>query len=84
MSRIKTAVAVLVIFFAGCAAERFFVVPPAHAGTSPVRWEYSCKEEGSDEKATDLANQMGAQGWELAGAASRAGWQIWCFKRPLP
>jgi hypothetical protein len=90
MSQAKTAFVLLVVFFAGCAAERF-IVPPARAGTNPQRWEYVCKE-GNDDRFSNVANEMGQQGWELAAAAG-AGWGsgmltqhslLWCFKRPLP
>jgi hypothetical protein len=65
------------------------VVPPAHAGTNPTRWEYVCTE--GSERITASSNRLGAEGWELAAAAG-AGWgsgitagqtMIWCFKRPL-
>jgi hypothetical protein len=83
MSRAKTAFALLVVFFAGCAAERLLVVPPAHAGTSPQRWEYFCKGESGAEDVTKMANEAGQQGWELAAVGGPSSW-TWCFKRPLP
>jgi hypothetical protein len=100
MSQTKTAFALLVVFFAGCAASRLsaVIVPPARAdapaGTNPnpkQRWEYTCKQ--ATEGVTDTSNELGQEGWELAAAAG-AGWgdgtipgrhrMIWCFKRPLP
>jgi hypothetical protein len=90
MSRVKTAFALLVVFFAGCAAQRLVAVAPAHAGTPPQRWEYTCQR--ADEDITKMANRFGAEGWELvaaAGAGSGTGFgqhetMVWCFKRPLP
>jgi hypothetical protein len=89
MSQPKTAFVLLVVFFAGCAAERILVVPPARAGTSPQRWEYACRDARSDEKTTNMANEMGQQGWEMAAAstftiAGSSDGMTWCFKRPLP
>ena len=65
----------------GCAAAPF-VVPPARAGTNPQKWEYSCFDDFGAESVGSKANQMGAQGWEMAAAAG--GKSTWCFKRPLP
>jgi hypothetical protein len=84
MNRAKTAFALLVVFFAGCAAERLLVVPPARAGTSPQRWEYQCPEVSFHEKVEETAVRMGKEGWELAAAQDVHGWVVWCFKRPLP
>jgi hypothetical protein len=83
MNRAKTAFALLAVFFAGCAAERLLVVPPARAGTSPQRWEYACGKLGTYDDPPDfaaVANKFGAQGWEL----STLGGYWYCFKRPLP
>jgi hypothetical protein len=81
MSQTKTFAVLLVVFFAGCAAERLLVVPPARAGTNPQRWEYACKDARGDENVTKMANEKGQQGWELSASGPYA---AWCFKRPLP
>jgi hypothetical protein len=90
MSQAKKVALLLGVFFIGCAAEHFIVVPPARAGTTPQRWEYACERANDD--VTKMANRYGIQGWELAAAAGEA-WggamahdetMIWCFKRPLP
>jgi hypothetical protein len=91
MNRAKTAFVLLVVFFAGCAAERILVVPPARAGTNPqARWEYQCERAAKD--ITLMANTFGEQGWEMV-AATTGEWtegmahgqqMVWCFKRPLP
>jgi hypothetical protein len=82
MNRAKTAFALLVVFFAGCAAERLLVVPPARAGTSPQRWEYTCPYTSTNNASTvtETANKFGAEGWEWSGLVGSAV----CFKRPLP
>jgi hypothetical protein len=83
MSQAKKIAFFLGVFFLGCAAERL-IVPPARAGTTPQRWEYTCKDETGDGDATTMANQMGREGWELATAGTHAYGATWCFKRPLP
>ncbi len=87
MSKTKPIV-LLVAFFLGCAASNAaqLIVPPAHAGTSPQRWEYSCKSAQGDGTITQMANAMGAEGWELAAASANATAQmpVWCYKRALP
>jgi hypothetical protein len=81
MNQTKTAFALLVVFFAGCAASRFvFVVPAARAGTNPQRWEYACAYGVAYAHEIETANQYGAQGWELVTKGEGS----WCFKRPLP
>jgi hypothetical protein len=93
MNQAKSAFVLLVVFFAGCAAERLLVVPPARADTNPQRWEYACaKQDGSFDPQDDvkrIANKFGQQGWELAAATSTniggsTTTTLWCFKRPLP
>jgi hypothetical protein len=61
MNRAKTAFALLVVFFAGCAAERLLVVPPARAGTNPPRWEYTCISRGGAGNA-EFAQNAGVFG----------------------
>jgi hypothetical protein len=83
MNRAKTAFALLVVFFAGCAAERLLVVPPARAGTTPQRWEYACTRlsaSNTEAEHASKANRYGAEGWEMS---TLIGWDL-CFKRPLP
>jgi hypothetical protein len=85
MNRAKTAFALLVVFFAGCAAERLLVVPPARAGTTAPRWEYTCMSGGGrNDEFAQKANVFGAEGWEMVGSAVDRGTTNWCFKRPLP
>ncbi len=79
MTQLTKVALLLGVFFLGCAAERL-VIPPARAGTSPTRWEYLCKEPELDSTINRMANEFGAEGWELA-VVDRT---IWCFKRPLP
>jgi hypothetical protein len=79
---------IALVFLTGCAiggASARFVVPPAsaqQAGTL-TRWEYSCVDVDNDD-ATQTANKMGAQGWEIVGSAESSGRNenFWCFKRP--
>ena len=93
MSTRKTTFTIIIAFGVGCGASQIgsqFVVAPARAGTSPTRWEYDCRN--AEDGITDMANKLGAQGWELAAGAG-AGWGAtfvhgerltWCFKRALP
>jgi hypothetical protein len=85
--RITAGFAWLFAFGVGCGAgvgAANLVVPPARAGTNPQRWEYQCVEERQPETVTAAANKLGAQGFELASAAGVGGYELWCFKRPLP
>ena len=95
MSTRKTTVSLLIAFAVGCGAAQVapqLIVAPARAGTSPTRWEYDCRQ--GEDGVTDMANKLGAQGWELtaaAGAGAGIGglsthgeMMIWCFKRALP
>jgi hypothetical protein len=71
-----------VAFIVGCATARL-VVPPVSA-QSTTRWQYHCVETDEAEDIAAAANQLGAQGWELAsGAADGQAHQIWCFKSAL-
>jgi hypothetical protein len=83
MNRAKIAFALLVVFFAGCAASRL-IVPPARAGTSPQRWEYTCPYVSHNDATAvaETANKFGAEGWEWSGVFGNA--PAVCFKRPLP
>jgi len=79
---------ICIAFVAGClAAASRSLVPPAAAQAPPDarRWEYYCFVENDVEAITKLANQLGAQWWELASAATPVNdHPRWCFKRPLP
>jgi hypothetical protein len=69
----------------GCAAERVLVVPPAHAATTPPRWEYACANVNGADDVTKAANAYGQQGWEMVAASEVPRYaETWCFKRPLP
>jgi hypothetical protein len=72
-------------FVLGCAAGpavSSLVVPPANAqGTQ--RWSHFCVSEWGAEDVTKVAQHVGAQGWEMAGAAATPNRAIWCFKRPM-
>jgi hypothetical protein len=79
MTQAKTALVLVVVFFAGCAASRL-IVRPARAGTSPQRWEYACSTVHNESGLEDTANKYGVQGWEMSAAVG----SLWCFKRALP
>ena len=91
MTRATVGLGLALAFAVGCGAgigSSAFVARPAQAATSPGRWEYSCFTEQDTTILTDKANQMGAQGAELASTAAMTEkyWRdlVWCFKRPLP
>ncbi|MBK6580361.1 MAG: hypothetical protein IPG17_30200 [Sandaracinaceae bacterium] len=72
-------------FFFGCASAPF-IVPPLSAQQAAAgvqRWEHRCVEVDGGwrypEHATEVGQQMGAEGWELAATVASA----LCFKRPL-
>jgi hypothetical protein len=85
MRQSKTAFGLLVVgIVIGCAAEHFVVVPPARAGTSPPKWEYSCFIGDRDlEENVKRLNSFGQEGWELVSEYGDQRGQ-WCLKRPLP
>lgn len=92
MNRVLAVSIFALAFGIGCVAATVaqqFVVPPARAGSNPVRWEYSCPHLGKawTEQVVAKMNQMGQQGWELTqqlvGENGRDG-ETFCFKRPLP
>ena len=90
MSRlsVKVAFALGLGFAAGCVSSKV-VVPPARADSvdspspagSTARWEYECVDGWSG--ISHSANQLGKQGWEMAGAAGTSDHMMWCFKRPI-
>ena len=92
--------AIFFAFILGCATSAVvssrLSVPPAHAGTNPQQWEYVCASVYGSKPLQKWANQLGQQGWELAGAAGGLSARgsglagrdtasyVWCFKRALP
>ena len=89
MPQLQRVAWILAVFFLGCAASHLTaaIVPPAHADTATNGhpWEYVCVHAPGDENPTNLANQFGAEDWELAvdipsGNAYRG--STLCFKRP--
>lgn len=88
---------IAIVFVVGCATGGVaaqLVVPPVRAGTAPTRWEYHCTTVGAGGgRVTPTLNQLGAEGWELAGMVSQestgAGYggtegYTLCTKRALP
>ena len=78
-----TRLGIALVFVAGCAvggASARFVVPPASAqqAVTLTKWEYRCFTSLDSKKTAELANILGAQGWELATATNNE----WCSKRP--
>lgn len=84
------------VFIFGCATGGVaaqLVVPPARAGSSPMRWEYECinVDTGGGHLTSEL-NQLGAQGWELASvvpgvlnfARTEVVTFVACSKRAIP
>ena len=95
MKKLVIGLTIAVAFLTGCLTAMVatkLVVPPAHAGTNPQKWEYYCTDEGIrlDEKIiTESFNRVGKEGWELASVASATIYEnflteaMFCFKRPL-
>ena len=78
-------------FIVGCVTAtvaQSVTVPPAKSA-DVQRWEYVCKD--ATQGITKMANELGAEGWELAGSGGAGAGEgmdfalylIWCFKRPL-
>jgi hypothetical protein len=85
----KRTLGVGAVFLVGCAVggvSSQLVVPKASAqqAATLTRWEYFCGEP--DSTATELANKMGAKGWEMATVraqtANLGSHDVYCFKRP--
>ena len=80
MRRIVVGLSLLVAFLVGCLASsvvtpQVFHVPPARAGSTPQKWEYSCIATLDLEKAQQATmrfSQMGSEGWELVTYTSRS------------
>ena len=94
MSKSKMILGFVGALVLGYAANQIapFAVPPARAGTSPQKWEYTCKpvarggtnieKEAHDTAA--IASALGREGWEMSGGGPRDnGYGIWCFRRAL-
>jgi hypothetical protein len=92
MTTTQRSLFLVLAFLAGCAgaAAAPLMVQVARANPPAQRWEYDCRQANTG--ITDMANQLGQQGWDLTAAAG-AGWgggllaehnMVWCFKRPLP
>ncbi len=81
MKRFALGIYLFVAFTAGCASAVLAtnaVVPQAQAAPATIqKWEYFCTAAGV--RVTDVANHLGADGWEMAAAGGEA---TWCFKRP--
>ncbi len=93
MKKLTIAVALLIAFGAGLGISGVVLntaselaAPSAHAAPGPTKWEYQCMNfTKSYKKQTALANELGAQGWELATVAGFGATNLHaCFKRPLP
>jgi hypothetical protein len=80
--------ALAVAFLAGCEASRVARVGDptieqtarADAPLPAQRWQYTCRFVHQEDEATDLANQLGARGWEMSGT-SGVNPTLLCFKR---
>ncbi len=72
-----------VAFILGCAAAPIIV--PRMSAQEPVgqRWAHLCLQARSAEQLTALANQAGAQGWEMVGVGATDSTTEACFKHPL-
>ena len=86
MNKLSVSGLIVAAFLVGCATTMVAaptIVPPARAGTAPVKWEYQCERMKEDDKTmTEELNKYGAEGWELAvTAGSRS--SRFCFKRQL-
>jgi hypothetical protein len=89
----KRTFGVVAVFLVGCAVggvSSQLVVPKASAqqAATLTKWEYQCTTPGAS--ITELANKLGAEGWELVTVRGRTGTvltghgdeDIYCFKRP--
>jgi hypothetical protein len=91
LAAMSKSIALSLVFILGCVAGATtaqLVVPKAHAGTNPQRWEYHCVSEPDDWKSSPPAslNALGAEGWEMVAAGTPnqfARDARYCFKRPL-
>jgi hypothetical protein len=77
---------VMAVFLAGCAvggASSQLVVPRASAqqAASLTRWEYYYVEWRETGELYQIANKLGAEGWELAEPVVSQGRQFAWFKR---
>jgi hypothetical protein len=86
MRQFLLGLSISVAFILGCVTAQHVpgvAMPSASATTSAYtgqRWEYICETIGGSVRgATDVLNQFGAEGWELATPVDG----VACFKRPL-
>ena len=95
MKKLSVSGLMLAAFLVGCAAAMVaapIIVPPVRAGTTPTKWEYKCEEiqlkRSFATETTKVANQYGAEGWEMITVTSMymapKVFTSMCFKRPLP
>ena len=86
MNKLSVSGLIVAAFLVGCATTMVAaptIVPPARAGTAPVKWEYQCKLIQADDKVTTAElNKYGAEGWELT-VTSRGDNYRFRFKRKL-
>jgi hypothetical protein len=93
MQTLTRSLLVTATFLIGCAtggAASQFVQPAAAQSPRPPpgtpRWTYFCVKNDDAEEVRDIANRVGADGFELAASSLSGGADmsspIWCFKRP--
>ena len=86
MNKLSVSGLIVAAFLVGCATTMVAaptIVPPARAGTAPVKWEYQCKRIMESPEATaEELNKYGAEGWELAVTAGSQSLR-YCLKRQL-
>jgi hypothetical protein len=98
MRRSVLILSLTIAFLVGCVATmaaRDFVVPPARAGTDPMKWEGMCafwsdvgienpSEHASAKGWNSKLAEFGGQGWEPFAVEWEHGSMVSvCFKRPL-
>jgi hypothetical protein len=81
----KRGFGVAAVFLVGCAVGGVggqLAVPRASAQQAATvkAWEYNCQFAGEG-RISDLANRLGADGWELTTATSHQ-YDVYCFRRP--
>ena len=84
MNKLSVSGLIVAAFLVGCATTMVAaptIVPPARAGTAPVKWEYHC-EYLEDATLTQTLNKFGAEGWELTVSSGSRNHQ-YCLKRQL-
>ena len=84
MNKLSVSGLIVAAFLVGCATTMVAaptIVPPARAGTAPVKWEYHCVYL-NDSTLIQTLNKYGTEGWELTTSMARAKPQ-YCLKRQL-